>query len=61
MSISFCWILKIITPGVGFNTIFLPKGLGFRTFFVPGGGEFVLSKILQVFARGGGTVRLGID
>ena len=28
--------LKIIVPGVGFSTIFLPHGSGFRTFFVTG-------------------------
>ena len=41
--VAFCWILKIIAPGSGFCT-----------FFVPGGGAFALSKNSPGFALGGG-------
>ena len=33
----FAGFLKIIAPGWGFSTIFLPQGSGFRNFFVPEG------------------------
>ena len=36
--------MKIMAPGVGFSTIFLPQGWGFRTFFVLRGEELALSK-----------------
>ena len=58
----FCF-LKIIAPGWGFSTIFLPQGLGFPTFLMPRGGEFALSKKFNgvSLGGGGGMVRLGID
>ena len=40
----FAVFLKIIVPGWGFSTIFLPQRSGFRTFFVPRVGEFAFSK-----------------
>ena len=51
---DFAGFLKIIAPGWGFSTIFLPQGSGFRTFLMPGGGEFALSKQFP-----GGMARLG--
>ena len=49
----FAGFLKIIAPGWGFSTIFLPQGSGFRTLFVPGGGEFALSKNSPGLCPGG--------
>ena len=35
--VFFAGFLKMIAPGVGFSTIFLPQGSLFRTFLVSGG------------------------
>ena len=45
----FAGFLKIIAPGRGFSTIFLPQGSGFRTFFVPRGNS-----PFQKIPQGGG-------
>ena len=59
--VYFCCFLKIIAPGWGFSTIFLPQGLGFPTFLMPRGGEFALSKNSVGFALGGGGEWSGLE
>ena len=59
--VFFVGFLKIIAPGWGFSTMFLPQRSGFRNFFAGRGGwgTCPFKKTSLEFARG--MVRLGTD
>ena len=60
--VLFYGFLKIIAPGVGFNTVLSARGVGVGGLSLrPGGGEFALSKNSPLICPGRGVVSLGID
>ena len=62
ISCIFAGFLKIIVPGWGFSTIFLPLEVEVSHFIcAPGVGISPFQKIPQGLDRGGGGIGIGID